>query len=48
MFSFKYVFWFFFALLSIGIISGCVPHRPSMHHPHHLQNSVVEPDIVVV
>ena len=44
----KYIFWLFVALLAIGVISGCVPHRPSMHHPHHMQNSTVESAMVVV
>jgi len=48
MFNMKHIFWLFVALLAIGVISGCVPHRPSMHHPHHMQNSIVEPEMAVV
>jgi len=48
MFSMKHILWLVVALLALGVLSGCVPHRPGMHHPHHLQNSVVEPETAVV
>jgi len=48
MLSMKHLFWLLITLLAMGFISACVPHRPSMHHPHHLQNSVFEQSVFTV
>ena len=47
MLSFKQFFWLIITLFVMGMMSGCI-HRPSMHHPHHLENTVVQQTIVPV